>query len=365
MDCGLLSVDAVDRFISDKVLKLITVVQHETNGGEVRANALKELWSLSYNDNNKIILCLPELGLLKLLRTVLLSQMWQEGGLYEDRPSIRYCIYCLWYLSREVKNRLAMVAEELEFVSILLSYLASDDTEWKEPIMKTLSNCVLSSETHCLLLLSSATACTNDEHRLFKFCFQSLPQDNLSSNSTYHRFFANIATVLRNENITPFIEFPIVSCILHQLYSFGPFPKYWSYRVNGVPYWCLNFLMSLSSVPAGAKILHAMILEERNLFHFWKKLLKCEQLEGLKAAIMMMNLTSSSSFSSLSCKPEEKEENEGKGEYCAKPRESDGNDIGPLFVHFPHLLDLFLDVFYVHLGYDISKTEVTNLANKG
>jgi hypothetical protein len=355
---SLVSADEIDKVISGKVLKLISVVQKETNGGEARAIALKELWNLSNNDNNKVILCRPELGLLKILRTVLLSQ---QGGGYDDRPSIKYCIYCLWYLSRELKNRIAIVTVGLDFVSILLSFLSSDEEELKEPIMKTLSNCVLSFETHRFLLCSSRT---NDEEGLFSFCFQRLPRDNLSANSTYHRFFANIVTVLRKENIGPFIEFPVVTFMIRQLYSFGAFPKLWANRVSGIPYWCLNFLMSFSSVPEGAKILHSIIIENRNLFIFWKKLMDCEQLEGLKAAILVMNVLGafSSNCSSDSCFPFRLNEKE---EYPLKPGEREEYEIIPLFVRFSHLFDLFLDVYHVHFFYDTSKTEVSTLASQG
>mmetsp|Transcript_23156 Transcript_23156/g.25388 ORF Transcript_23156/g.25388 Transcript_23156/m.25388 type:complete len:550 (+) Transcript_23156:51-1700(+) len=313
----------ISQELERKAFQLVEIATNES--GVKRSQALKELWNLSHNDQYKIALCHSKLRLLELLHNILLHEQ-------QDRLSVRYSVFCLWYLSRELKNRHIIASASNRLIPALMSLIRDD--EWREPILKIVSNCVLTSRTHSYLL--------SEEVGLFSFCHSEMRETLTPALSCYHRFFANIATVVQSQHIHYFVRSNIPQFMFNLLLGFGPRPARWQNRVNGLPYWCLNFLMAFSSVREGAK--HLRSIAEVGLF--FAKMMSCEDMEGFKAAVILTNILY---------------------------RNNDENDYynriihhtEPILVKFEHLKAMTLEIFQLQLKYDPSVSESRNLAVRG
>lgn len=313
----------ISQELERKAFQLVEIATNEN--GVKRSHALKELWNLSHNDQYKIALCHPKLRLLELLHNILLHEQ-------QDRLSVRYSVFCLWYLSRELKNRDIIASPSNRLIPALMSLIRDD--EWREPILKIVSNCVLTPRTHSYLL--------SEEVGLFSFCHSEM-RETPPALSCYHRFFANIATVVQSQHIHYFVRSNIPQFMFNQLLGFGPRPARWQNRVNGLPYWCLNFFMAFSSVREGAKHLRSIA----EVGHFFAKMMTCEDMEGFKAAVILTNILYRN--------------NDDENDYYDRII----HHTEPILVKFEHLKAMTLEIFQLQLKYDPSVSESRNLAVRG
>jgi hypothetical protein len=294
-------------------LELLNTVK--TTTGKQRSNALKELWDLTDNNSYKVAFCSPDWDFLPTIVTVLNTSQ-------SDVEAIHNATGCVWYLSREFLNRERMCDLELKLVPAMLRVATINDSI-KGNVSRALSNCSLSEASHRGLLYP-------------EFGYLNFLKREIVNNPNDGGCYQSAACVvggMKPESISGVIIEDIHSIMFNKLLSFGSNPVKWPNRVNGVSYWCLNFVTWFSRYQEGAAALRRF-----PNFSFFYDLLRCPALEGMKATFVLANV-----FGSM----------EGN------------NETKSLLQQNSQILQMITDVFEATIAFDPNSREVKDLVSKG
>jgi hypothetical protein len=235
---------------------------------EGRKKAIKRFWEMADNDEAKLILGQPSLGLVQLLVNVVRDDTNDCRG---------YALGCLWYLSRASENKPYLSSRELNLLPLLINHIRLHDL-FSEFCVNILINCCLEPSSHDFLF---------DETLEFLSLLQQRIRDGTGNVDTFV-IFANIASCIESNNLISFIQYQIHEVMVNNLFSRGINVSQWSGRNGGIVYWVLNFLIDFTNHQETLFLFHESQLKDSwFLFH----LLECKDIEGIKALCIICNLS--------------------------------------------------------------------------
>ncbi len=241
-----------------------------------KMSGLRGLWELARNDEMKLRMCDPSFQLLPQLKGLLENT--------EQLEIIEKVTGILWYLARSDPASEIIGSKEIGLIPILVKlFRVGRSTVGGE----TYRNHLLRMFGNLNLAACNLNYLLSPEFRYLE-CFveQRDPLD-------YH-LIGNLAQTIWKEHLPAFIQSDICATIFQTLFKYGPNPLAWHERVGGPAYWCINTLVSISSLTdhAGSVILARI----PNFTNYMTQLIRNQPLtmEALKAVIILANLSSSS-----------------------------------------------------------------------
>jgi hypothetical protein len=247
-------------------LQIENIIQRVQNGsGLDRIHGLEKLWVLSESDEMKEALTLPDFGLLKILKDILIN---------DDVDVHKNCIGCLWYLSRNTFNRTIFCSTEVDLLPLLMNFLRNDHPN-KNMIRSLLLNCSLDKANHLYLLRDSLGYIEYLRNELINQPTSPLP----------YRACCYLTMTIENSSLLTLQRYHIHELIMNYLVFCGSNPSEWLDRHNGPEYWALNFLVDLISLSEGLKAIQSL-----NKMSYFMDLMSCQEMEGLKATCIVANL---------------------------------------------------------------------------
>ena len=208
--------------LTEQIIQLVQNIKTLT--GENLTRHLKILWDIAKNDDYKVPLADPKLGLIEYLVNLINN---------ETGTCRKNALGCLWYLSRAVPNREYFGRRELNIVNSLMNLNLTT------PVTRTscfliFVNIGLHPSTHSYLF--------SDEVGLIQFYKQGI-LDN-PNNIEGYRMFGNYFTVVDNDHVLLFLKANIHHLLMRRLMLSGPNPISWfENRVGGIDYWSLNGIL--------------------------------------------------------------------------------------------------------------------------
>jgi hypothetical protein len=324
------------RKLEEKILLLLSTAERSEDDADTRSATLKALWDYVAVDAHKFSFVHPEYQFLFRLLTIL-----HKAQADNDFLSLTNGVGCIWYLSREVKARTYICCPSLGLIPFLFQ-LISLETRLKLNILKTLSNCSLTTETHAYIF--------SPEFRYLDILRNDLFVDDIANNPNVafaHQALQHCISTMNNDSLRLIANLNIHRYILNNFMRFPENPVQWPSRFSGVSYWTMNALMSFSSLPEGARLLH-----ETGQYQAFHSVLPFELMESVKSFILLANLSPYLNEKNLTC--------ESRADQWVQKgiKHSLIND-------YPGVFKLLVQVYDVIHNYQEDSPEVTNLVSKG
>eukprot|EP01040_Poterioochromonas_malhamensis_P014082 gene14082-15564_t len=353
------SAESIPQELRHRVYNLINTIRSTT--GVQRSEALREIWLLTENDEYKIPLCDPSLEFLSLITDILNTSR-------NDQVTLKNSIACICNLSTCQQNKMIICSEELGLLPALVNLIDEtnngviiQDNSAKKWIYTTLSNCALNPDTHSYLL-------ANDKLR-----YLSVLKTEMENDHHYLppiKSFGCISLALQNRYAYLLTTLRIHEIIVNRLISYGPIPANWPDRNTGMAYWSLNFVTSFSSLPEGRKALRSL-----QKLDFFLQLLSCTEMEGIKASIITSNIlcgheedllqfvthhnnnitTTATTTSPL---PHDTTTESQQLQQQHQPTKS-------ILKMYPQIFPTLMDVYSATLHFDPNRSEVASLLSRG
>lgn len=273
-----------------ELISLTETIKNTPTDSPLRYVAFQKVWRmLTQEENQKLIGEQQNHEFFHLLKDIL-----QSGT--EPLNAKHYSANCLWYLSRYKPNKYVLSSDSLDIIPILIRVLYEGEEELKIPIITALNNISLVKESHSSLLRSANHHYSYLEYlkRQIQRCpgefdsFRAL-SSLVSTTALHYRHDSSSSSLQLIQDI---INLNIHEIVLQRLMAFGVQCNTWPdiYTDDGsVCYWCLNFLMSFSSLSLGGEAI-AQLRNSQSYYLFFKQLLSCHTMDSLKAMIVYANV---------------------------------------------------------------------------
>jgi hypothetical protein len=306
------------------------ITKAKTSQGDQLERALEQLWKLTHVDTFKVPLGDDSVGFIELLSQIVRRE---NGNIY------RNALGCLWFLSRVRENKAKIGSEKFGLLPLLIENLRVPNM-FTDITLNIFINCSLDNHVHSQLF--------SPEIDYFSYCSHSLY--NNGDELVYYIAVSNIISNIQESYLHHIYTSNIIEYIYNRLILSGPIPTEWENRFGGVEYWCLNFLMDLSSLRKGKKILklcnkHFILIQLVD--H------STSTMEGIKAICTLFNIFNQSDFTSSSTCTSKKKSFYQEIEEEINQGSQDSNDqmfINSFLLHFPEFLANFFEIYEITLN---------------
>lgn len=277
--------------VSEKLQQLIQEIGSDTEGdSHHRMVALQQLCDYTRLDKYQYAIISDS-----SLNIVSLFVDWLDRFSHESRV-VFYITACVWYLSRNSKatEHLCQPLDKCGpsstslLILLLTQYLHLTLYNINVNILNALSNCCLNQHNHRHLLAHPS------------FDLLSLASDDIfhsPTTSRHYRTLGCLASMIHSSDVVHLLAHPFLERMTCRLIEGGPHPSRWIDRFVGSEIWSLYALLSLSShCHSHCLVRQRMWSLTPSLLHYLHELSTTSEIEGLNAAIILLNLSSSGSI---------------------------------------------------------------------
>ena len=241
---------------------LVATLRNSTDDKK-RVEALSKIYEATNSDVNKVLLLVPELGLLPELKRII-----------RDRSGIEqeWAVAVLCQVGINDNNKVMLSSRDLGLMPLIMQNVTK-----YENCFTIMTNIMLRPENHDYLL--SKEVGIMDHVRNF---LDNFDPNNIAKDEKYLKIYSNVSACLKNENLELFLSYcPIEAMVKRMLISSTSIIC----NNNGYGYWILNFMNRISYHP-----LAAARLKELRAVPFITDLMSSTGIAGLKATIAVSNM---------------------------------------------------------------------------
>jgi hypothetical protein len=292
--------------------KTVTLLQScKTDEGNTRAESLKQLWDIAFDDTHRVPLTHPALEFVP-------TMVWVLENCKKELQTIEKCTGALWCLSGDPACRVHLCQSEFRLIPAIMSIIRLNSTI-QTNTTNVLLNCSIDFRTHDVLL--------RPDYGYLDFLMTEI-RANPDTPLPYNAF--QCLTTNIDANFVPLlVKSGLPQVIMSKWISSGTNTNEW----KEIPKRCLNILLYLSKHAEGAESIRSL-----NGNEFIYSLLKAQDVQGIKTAFLAA---------------------------CVYGREESNATMKSLLDKSPRLLLLITSIFAATIAYDPTPPKVKELENKG